>query len=293
MADVVSGYNILSKLGEGARSQVYQVVHPSTGQVFAVKRVLREAGEDTRYLDQAINEYNIAAKMRHPTLRKAFELKRIRKLLRLVEIQVFMEFVDGTSLDKARPARLERTVEIFLRVGDGLQAMHDEGFLHADIKPNNILLAYKGDVRIIDFGQCCEIGFRKPRIQGTPDYIAPEQVERLELTPQTDIFNFGATLYWALTGQTFATVLAKGKKKAEPRKAAPSPEPATINQDVPRDLSRLIMECCEHNRADRPRTMKDVLARLGAFLPPPARGKNEQAAPSAARSAAAPSDIEN
>ncbi len=258
MAEGVSGYNIISKLGDGARSQVYHVVKPGTGEVFALKRVIRDADEDTRFLDQAINEFNISSQFRHPNLRRVYDLKRIRKLFRMTEVQVFMEYVDGVSLDKARPAQIEKTLDILVKVAEGLQAMHDKGFLHADIKPNNILMGYDGSVRIIDFGQCCEIGFRKPRIQGTPDYIAPEQFQRLHLSQQTDVFNFGATLYWALTGRTFPTVLTKRSRKSDD--AVPSP--ADVNPEVPQGLSQLVMECCEYDRDDRPRRIKDVIDRM-------------------------------
>ncbi|MBX3397055.1 MAG: serine/threonine protein kinase [Phycisphaerae bacterium] len=263
MADNVSGYSIISKLGDGARSQVYRVVRPETGEIFALKRVIRDPAEDSRYLDQAINEFQIAGSFSHPNLRKVFELKRIRKLLRLVEVQVIMEFVDGTSLDKARPTRIDRILEIFLCVAGGLRAMHEKGYLHADIKPNNVLIARDGSVRIIDFGQCCEIGHQKERIQGTPDYIAPEQVERSHLTPQTDVYNFGATLYWATTGKTFPTVMSRTSKKVEGSTApVDAPAPIVLNPEVPPGLSKLIMDCCEHDRNDRPRTMKEVIHRL-------------------------------
>lgn len=261
MAEPVSGYSIIGKLGDGARSQVFQVVRPETGEVFALKRVIREPDEDTRFLDQAINEYHVATTVAHPFLRKIFEVKRIRKLLKLVEVQVIMEFVDGTSLDKTRPTQIERVIDIFLKVADGLRAMHEKGYLHTDIKPNNILLAYDGTIRIIDFGQGCKIGVQKERIQGTPDYIAPEQVEREHLTPQTDVYNLGATLYWAITGKTFPTILSKAGKKVDGQILA-APAPIEINPDVPPGLSKLVMDCCEHDRHHRPRNMKEIIYRL-------------------------------
>ena len=64
--------------------------------------------------------------------------------------------------------------------------------------------------KVIDLGQSCPIGTVKPRIQGTPDYIAPEQVHRRPITPLTDVYNFGATMYWVLTRQHVPTALAKG-----------------------------------------------------------------------------------
>lgn len=262
MSDVVSGFTVLAKLGDGARSQVYRVMRPETGEVFALKRVIRDSSEDSRFLDQAVNEWEVSTRVVHPSLRRIFELKRIKRLLKLTEVQVLMEYVDGVSLDKARPTQFARTLDVFIKVAQGLQAMHQGGYLHADIKPNNILLAYDGTVRIIDFGQCCPIGFRKPRIQGTPDYIAPEQVERQPLSPQTDVYNFGATLYWALTGRAYPTVLSKSGTKLELGGPASAPSPQQINSEVSTAVSNLAMECCEFDRRNRPRDMKDVVRRL-------------------------------
>lgn len=262
MADFVAGYNIIKKLGDGARSQVFQVVHPETGEVYALKRVTRDAHEDTRFLDQAINEHDISVRFNHPFLRISHELRRIRKMLKLNETQTIMEYVDGTGMDRARPNRIDKTVELFMQVADGLHHMHECGYLHTDIKPNNILLTISGGIKIIDFGQACEIGFRKPRIQGTPDYIAPEQVNRKTLGKTTDVFNLGATLYWALTGQTYPTVITKqGKRQDVPDQTA-IPTPAKLNTEIPGVLSKLVMECCEYESFRRPKDMIEVIHRL-------------------------------
>jgi len=264
VTDLVSGYNILQKLGDGARSQVYQVVKPETGELFAFKRVQREKNEDCRFLDQAIREFEISSRLNHPYLRKAYELKRIRQFFKLVEVQVVMEFVDGISLDKRRPERIDETVDLFLKVAEALDAMHQQGLIHTDIKPNNILVTADSTVKIIDFGQSCLIGFRKPRIQGTPDYIAPEQVERRHLTQQTDVFNFGATLYWALTGETYPTLITKKGKQTDPISARrrPVPSPQELNPDIPSALSKLAMQSCLHEMSRRPRDMKEIITQL-------------------------------
>lgn len=264
MPDLVSGYNIIEKLGVGARSVIYQVVKPETGQIYTLKRVVREESEDARFLEQAIREYEVSSRLNHPCLRRSFEIRKIRAWMKLAEVQVVMEFVNGVSLDKRRPERLDQVVELFIRLAEGLDALHAIGYLHADIKPNNVMVTQDGGLKIIDFGQSCPIGFRKPRIQGTPDYIAPEQVERRSLTIQTDVFNLGATLYWVLTGQTFPTLITKQGRQVD-RSAPlrkPVPAPQELNAAIPAVLSRLVMESCAYRRSDRPRNMKEVIERL-------------------------------
>jgi serine/threonine protein kinase len=260
MGDVVPGYTIVNKLGDGARSQVYQVVKISTGETFTLKRVARDKSEDDRFLQQAITEFELASKLNHPCLRKSLEIHKTRSLLTVVQVQVILEYVDGVSLDRRRPERLDQILDIFIHVAEGLHVMHEAGYLHTDIKPNNILLTNTGEVKIIDFGQSCAVGFRKPRIQGTPDYIAPEQVERRPLSRQTDVFNLGATLYWAITGQAYPTMITKQGRQQDSRKRPPAPH--EINPQVPPGLSRCIMDACAYDRVQRPRDMKDVINKL-------------------------------
>lgn len=269
MADLLPGYNVVAKLGDGARSAVYEVVHVATGKLYTLKRVTREAHEDDRFLQQAINEFNVSQRLNHPALRRSIELFKTRRLLRLVQVRVLMEFVEGLSLDRRRPDRLDELLALFIQIAEGLDAMHQAGFLHTDIKPTNVIVGANGGVKIIDFGQSCPIGHRKPRIQGTPDYIAPEQVERRSLTQQTDVFNLGATLYWALTGQTYPTLITRhGRTRgAVAGSAKPPPAPIDLDPTLPPALSRLVMACCAYDRAVRPRNMAEVGGRLSALLP--------------------------
>lgn len=264
MADLASGYNIVEKIGTGARSTIYKVVDPRTGQTFALKRVLRARNEDTRYLEQAIREHEISSLTSHPFLRKAYECKKVRKWARLSQVEVVMEYVQGISLEQQRPTDIAETVDLFIRVAEGLDALHQMGYLHTDIKPNNIMICPDGGVKIIDLGQGCRIGDRKPRIQGTPDYISPEQVHRATLTPATDVFNLGATLYWALTAKNIPTMIPKGAPKGVMHLAMPRniPTPQELNDQAPLSLSRLVMECVQERPSERPRNMGQVINRL-------------------------------
>ena len=118
-------------------------------------------------------------------------------------------------------------------------------------------------MKIIDFGQSCPIGHKKDRIQGTPDYIAPEQVRRLNLDQRTDVFNLGATMYWVLTGKTYPTELpAHLRRSVEIVKSEKPLSPKEINDKFPLVLSQLIMDCCKSNPNDRPGDAKQVESRL-------------------------------
>jgi serine/threonine-protein kinase len=263
----LADFDILSKLGYGARSTIYAVSEKRTGQIYALKRVMRRSADDDRFLEQAEQEFAIASQFDHPALRKAIRMIRRRKLLKVSELYLLMELFDGTSLDVQRPSNAAGLLNIFIQVAAGLGAMHKLGYVHADIKPNNILVSDTGVTKIIDFGQSCAIGTVKARIQGTPDYIAPEQVGRGPLTPATDIFNFGATMFWCVTDRHIPTLIPK--KKSGTVAQVDSRElkaPHELNPMIPMPLSRLIMDCVQNRPSHRPQDFSAVIPRLELAL---------------------------
>ena len=261
----VPGYTVYERLGTGARSSIWLVADQRTGEQFALKRVIKRATDDHRFLNQAINDYEVSSRVDHPNLRRSLEMRRVRKLFQLKELHILMEFVEGRTLEEIGALGTHGLLGIFIKVAEGLDALHQMGYVHADMKPNNILVGSDGRVKVIDFGQSCPVGHVKGRIQGTPDYIAPEQVEKgVPLDKPTDVFNFGATLYWAVTGKAYPTVMPSRKRTtgidlAGPREAPP---PDELNPNVPPALARLTMDCCRFNPKNRPRDMREVLHRL-------------------------------
>ena len=258
------GYRTIRQVGTGAGSKIFLATQLSTGKSFAIKHVLRGSADDDKFVEQVEAEYEVSHKLNHPYLRHSFEIHRVKKLLATREVAIVMEYVDGLAIEQAQPNRLNTFLTLFRRVADGLGAMHDAGYVHSDIKPTNIMVAQGGVVKIIDFGQSCKIHHKKTRIQGTPDYIAPEQVRRLPLDARTDVFNLGATMYWVLTQQKYPTALRGldqqvGSKNVVLDKPV---APIELNAKIPRSLSNLVMECCRDKPAERPQDMKQVAARL-------------------------------
>jgi eukaryotic-like serine/threonine-protein kinase len=264
MAQKLLHYDVLERLGEGARSTIYLVQDPTTKQLFALKHVHRDSQKDIRFIEQMEIEYEISRQFTHPNLRRTFELK-IQKslLLKVNEAYMVMEFVDGKPLDVYLPPDMMAVLDTFIQAAQGLKAMHTMGYAHCDIKPNNILYGATGKVKVIDFGQSCKIGTIKERIQGTPDYIAPEQVARRPVTVQTDVFNLGATLYWALTGRhipTLYTVNKKGENSFLLDTRIDTPQ--DLNPKVPTAISNLVIDCISTRPQKRPADMDQVITRL-------------------------------
>jgi serine/threonine-protein kinase len=178
-----------------------------------------------------------------------------------------MELFEGKTLEDSPTLSLGDVLLIFRMVATGMNAMHQHGFVHCDMKPNNIMIHKSGSIKIIDLGQSCKIGTTKTRIQGTPDYIAPEQVKRKPMGPKTDIFNLGATMYWALTGKNVPTLIPKNKNgmglMEPPRECIP---PHKLKPKLPQVISDLVMECVMDDPAQRPANMMAIVSKLDTMI---------------------------
>ena len=261
----IGGYTIIKRIGRGAKSTIYLAKDNATGSQVALKRVIYEKSEDTRFFEQAQAEFKVASQIDHPYVRKCYKLKKIRGLLRVKELLLAMEYFVGTPLEDSPTLSLLDVLLVFRMVASGLHAMHQHGYVHCDIKPNNILINKPGSIKIIDLGQSCKIGTIKQRIQGTPDYIAPEQVRRKPLGPKTDVFNLGATMYWALTGQNVPTLIPKKNELglAIPEVCKP---PNKIKKRIPEPISKLVMDCVKEDPTERPRNMMLLVSSLDSMV---------------------------
>lgn len=260
------GYEVIGFIGEGAGSQIYVVTDPATGQLYALKHVVRKNEKDIRFIEQLEAEHEVGRRVVHPNVRRVVEFRLNRTLLRkVIDAALVLELFDGHSLEREQPRSMADLVGIFLKTAQGLGAMHASGFVHCDLKPDNILFNGRLEVKVIDLGQSCVAGTAKERIQGTPDYIAPEQVKCKPVTPQTDIFNLGATMYYCLAGQKMPTLFTAGRGENSLVSDDLIRTPAQLNPSVPEGLSNFVMECVRLNPAKRPADMTEVARRLDLF----------------------------
>ncbi|MEM9109420.1 MAG: serine/threonine-protein kinase [Planctomycetota bacterium] len=263
----IAGFDVVATLGEGAASKLYRV-RDKHGKEFCLKRVVKNASNEQRFIDQAVTEYEVSKNLDSPLIRKCHKLIRQRALLRTSEVLVLMELVEGRTLETLKFKSMVGYCKVFHAAAKGLKVMHDGGYVHADIKPNNIMVTDEGQVKLIDFGQSCKNGTVKQRIQGTPDYIAPEQVKRRPITPKTDLFNLGATMYWLLTGERVPTMMPRKDRgetiqlRSEEAERGPLTPPIELVPDCPPALSNLVVECVAKDPQDRPDHMQAVMDRV-------------------------------
>jgi serine/threonine protein kinase len=216
--------------------------------------------QDAKYLEQARHEFRVAQLLDHPNLIKIYSLEIQRDwMFRTRNVRLLIEYVNGRTLD-TKPLAVPRLVQIFARVAAGLAHMHRRNVYHADVKPNNIMLSRAGDVKIIDYGLAWIKGESKGRLQGTPEYMAPEQRKLAVVNEQTDIFNFGATMYRLVTLRLPPT---PGDIPLDARSWKQLLKPVNeCNASAPPELCNLIHRCLEFNPNHRPERMTEIREEL-------------------------------
>ena len=263
------GYRVRRVIGDGAWSRVYLVEDVKTHTAYALKHVVSEGEKEDRYLDQLRAEWEIGRQLEHPAIRKLVALEHQGTWLQRNsrDLGLVMELVDAQPLsEQARPPMGE-CLTVFLQVAEALMHMHAKGFVHADMKPLNILYTDDRRTKVIDLGQAAKIGTQKLRLQGSPGYIAPEQatearVEKgskhdklfLPVTELTDVFNFAATMYWILMRQNAPQSQHSPASKSlvlPAERLGPLGPIHQVRPEVPQPLSVLIHECLELSPSKR------------------------------------------
>jgi serine/threonine protein kinase len=271
-ADRIGKFQVLGSLGTGAHSTILHIRRSADSKQFALKVVpVRDSG-DLKFLEQAQHEFRVAQMLDHPSLIKVYALETARDwLFRVRKIHLLIEYVNGRTLDTFKRLPIPQLVLIFARVADAMVQMHRRHVCHADLKPNNIMLSRAGEVKIIDYGLAWIKGEDKHRLQGTPEYMAPEQAKKSIVNEHTDIYNFGATMYRLTTFRLPPSVLAgQGSLPPDARNWSRVLKPVQeCNAEVPEGLCDLIHRCLAFYPNQRPERMfevKEVLDGLAEAL---------------------------
>ena len=252
MAESIGQFQVLSELGKGAHSTIYHIRRHKDSKQFALKVVPIIKKDHNKFREQAEHEFRVAQILDHPNLIKIYALEYQRDwFFRVRKVHLLIEFVKGKTLDQSMKLTMPWLVQIFAKVAEGLAHMHRRGVFHADLKPNNIMLSSVGDVKIIDFGLAWIKGEPKERVQGTPNFIAPEQARCKPLTEQTDVYNFAASFYWALTGHRVPTLLTVEKSDRRVVKDQDYPSPRDLRPEISQVLSDIVMRCLRLRASDR------------------------------------------
>lgn len=261
----IGKFQVLGTLGKGAHSSILHIRCQRDGRQYALKVVPINDRDDRKFLEQAEHELRVAQMLDHANLIKVYALEQQRDwLFRVKKVHLLIEYVNGKTLDVVPALSVPRLVQVFHRVAAGLAHMHRRGVCHADLKPNNIILSRSGEVKIIDFGLAWIKGEPKGRVQGTPEYMAPEQAKHGTVNELTDIYNFGATMYRLTTFRLPpSTIPAPGNPGMTSKVFATLLKPVEdYNPNAPAELSALIRHCLSYAADKRPARVVEVLEKL-------------------------------
>ncbi len=238
-------YRVLGLLGRGGMGEVYRAIDLKLNQAVALKFLPAATARDPRLLERFHGEVRIARQVSHANVCRVYDLGEIEG-----SPYISMEYVDGEDLGSLlrRIGRLpgDKAVEIARKLCAGLAAAHAKGVLHRDLKPANIMIDGRGQVLIMDFGLAAiadQVQGAEVR-NGTPAYMAPEQLAGREVTERSDIYSLGLVLYEMFTG------------KRPGQSATPLPS------DIDPAVERAIHRCLDADAAKRPQSALAVARAL-------------------------------
>jgi serine/threonine protein kinase len=258
-------YKILEKLGEGGMGVVYLAedikLKRNVAIKFLPKHIAANAGERQRFEVEA----QAAASLNHPNIATIHAIEQSEE-----QSFIVMEFVEGKTIKKlveldGKSFTIKKVLEIAIQVCEGLNAAHEKGIVHRDVKSDNVMLTPKGQVKIMDFGLAKIKGGKGltaiGSTVGTAAYMSPEQAQGEDVDRRSDIFSFGVVLYEMLT--TRLPFDAEHQAALIYSVINENPQPiARYNDNVSADLERIVFKCLAKDKEERYQHVDDILADL-------------------------------
>ena len=296
-------YRVIKQIGKGGMGEVYLAEHRLMERMVALKVIHRSITRDPRAVERFRIEVKAAARLSHPNIVTAHDAEQAADVHFLA-----MEYIEGTSLallvEERGPLAIADACQYVSQAALGLQHAHEHGMVHRDIKPQNLMLTPKGQIKILDFGlarfargigtgdgtqRITEFG----AVMGTPDYIAPEQVSNARETDiRGDIYSLGCTLYFLLTGQTPFPTGTKTQKILAHLDRTPHAL-TSVRAQVPAKLAQIVEKMMAKDPAQRYATPREVAQALTAFsknaqrsaaaAPPPRQAEPPRPTPAQSR----------
>ena len=286
-------YRVTSLLGSGALSTVYKAVQEPLGRTVAVKALKPSIAASSPFAAQLEREARVLGELCHPNIVLLHDFVKDEKGMYLV-----VEHVDGWSLADvlAKRPRLgpELVAAIGCQIARALGHAHERGIVHRDVKPANVLVSRRGEVKIVDFGiaqrdrlpsadillSAADAASTDSRVEGradsrdsnaafgTPAYMSPEQILGETVDARSDLFSLGVLFYQLLSGvRPFDSGEARDKRAASQRIRRDPPTPLrTRAPDVPRAVERVVMRLLEKLPDDRYRSAEEVVLRLEDYV---------------------------
>nr|WP_131848128.1 Stk1 family PASTA domain-containing Ser/Thr kinase [Baia soyae] len=254
-------YEILSRIGGGGMAVVYKAKDMSLHRNVAVKVLSESLSNDQEFIRRFSREARAAASLSHPNIVNVYDVGEDDYTQFIV-----MELIEGPTLKQYIQEQgllpVEEVAEIVIQIGDGLSSAHDNGIVHRDIKPHNILLGAGGRARVTDFGiaraasssTITQTGF----VMGSVYYFSPEQARGGVITEKSDIYSLGVVFYEMLTGKLpFDGDSAIGI--ALQHLQEPVPDPQEMNPEIPDNIVKILLRALEKDPLMRYTSVKAMM----------------------------------
>lgn len=261
-------FRIDGLLGEGGMGRVYKATDLELGREIAIKVLLSELTADAQVIQRFKHELLLASRISHRNVLRIHDLSEADGVKFIT-----MAYVEGKDLNQVlkteHPLPFERCVKFSRQLCEALSAAHDEGVVHRDFKPHNVLVGKDDQVYVSDFGlatsfETAKMGMtRSGAFVGTPKYMSPEQVEGGQVDSRSDLYSLGLVMYEMATGEvpfagesTWQVMYRRVKEKPQ--------DPKLVNPALPDWMCKIILRCLEKDPAERYRTAHDVLLDIDA-----------------------------
>jgi eukaryotic-like serine/threonine-protein kinase len=287
----VSHYRILQVLGGGGMGVVYKAEDLKLGRRVAIKFLPAEMAADAKAFRRFEREARAASALDHSNICSIYELGDHEGqpfiVMQLLEGQTVREWIE-TAGSQSASERLLKLLDVTIQIADGLEVAHEHGIVHRDVKPANIFITNRGEVKILDFGiaECLEAqeaaaepsaaapedfssGPTVPNpaltrtgvSMGTPSYLSPEQIQGGKLDTRTDLFSFGLVLYEMATGaRAFSGSTAPVIREAVLNQ--PTVRIRELKPELPAGLEKIVDRALEKDRNRRYQTAAEMKTEL-------------------------------
>jgi len=250
------GYVLEERVASGGMSAIWRARHPTTGRLYAVKILTPESAELQASFGKvfAAEEGQTALRLDHPNVIKTHEYGRHGR----DAYYIVMEYVDGPNLETLivlqAPRVRENRFDLALQVGAGLAYIHEQGLIHRDFCPKNVLYGSDGVAKIIDFGLSIPAGVKSPLAEaraGTASYMAPEQIRSQPLDERADIYAFGLSVFEILTCRRPFPDTSDRSRRMQHRLNVEPLRLREVAPELPAELEAVIGKCIEKRSAGR------------------------------------------
>ena len=259
-------YAVLEKIGTGGMSDVYKAKDHKLNRLVAVKVLKQEFSENENFVSKFRVEAQSTAGLLHPNTVNVYDVGDEDGINYIV-----MELVDGITLKKyiEKKSRLsvKEAVSIAIQVAMGLEAAHNNGIIHRDIKPQNIMISKEGKVKVTDFGiaKAATSNTITSNVMGSVHYTSPEQARGGYSDAKSDIYSLGITLFEMLTGRVpfnGETTVAIAIKHIQEE----LPSPVEYNDEIPISVEKIVLKCCQKSPDRRYQSAAELIADLKKSL---------------------------